>query len=291
MCDANRGPGRTASRMDVPGVAVQHGPRRILLKWHMLRRAPDDPAHTRANLRTGLDRGAALEVDLQFSADGAGVCLHDETLDLETTGRGPVAALLARDIPALRQRDRHGGILPDPPLLLEEVVHAARSQPPASRGAIQLDVKAMAVDARARSQFAALVAPAATSFTVSGEDFGLVERLAAAAPGVRLGFEPLRLFRDHPPREAEGFRRLAARMLAEAPRAEIVYLHAGLALAALACGENLVGRLVEAGRAVDCWTIDPHRSAVADTLRRLAEAGCGQITTNGPEAIASLFRA
>ncbi len=168
---------------------------------------------------------------------------------------------------------------------------AARREAPAARGAIQLDVKALAVDERACARFAALVTPAAERFTVSGEDFGLVERLAAAAPGVRLGFEPLRLFRDDPPREAEGFRQLAARMLAAAPSAEIVYVHAGLALAALACGENLVGRLVDAGRAVDCWTIDPHRSAVADTLRRLAEAGCGQITTNGPEAIASLFQA
>jgi hypothetical protein len=79
-------------------------------------------------------------------------------------------------------------------------------------------------------------------------------------------------------------------MLTAAPAAEIFYLHAGLALAAEACGESLVGRLVEAGKQVDCWTIDPHRSRVADSIRQLAAVGCLQVTTNGPEALEALWR-
>jgi glycerophosphoryl diester phosphodiesterase len=279
-----------AARSFPAGVALRHGERRILLKWHMLRRTPGDPPHARSNLRTGLERGAVLEVDLQFSADGVGVCLHDETLDAETTGRGPVERLTASAIAALRQRGDHGEVLQDPPLRLEEVVEAVKRQPPPVRGGIQLDLKAASLDARSCAHFAELVGAAAEHFTVAGEDWVQVERLAAAAPGVRLGFEPLRLFRDDPPRGPAEFRRLAARMLAAAPGAEIVYLHTGLVLGALACGEDLVGRLVEAGKQVDCWTIDPHRTGVADTLHRLAEAGCGQITTNGPEAIEALWR-
>ncbi|MDX1650453.1 MAG: glycerophosphodiester phosphodiesterase family protein, partial [Myxococcota bacterium] len=202
-----------------PGVALRHGDRRIRLKWHMLRRRPPDPAHARANLREGLARGAALEVDLQFSADGVGVCLHDETLDAETTGRGPVAARTAREIAALRQRGEDGVVGDEPPLRLDEVVEEAARRPPAHRGAIQLDLKALALDDRSVAGFAGLVGPSAGRFTVAGEDWPLVERLVAAAPGVRPGFEPLRLFRHRPPREPAGFRELAARMLAAAPGA------------------------------------------------------------------------
>jgi glycerophosphoryl diester phosphodiesterase len=272
------------------GVALRHGGRAILLKWHMLRRTPADPAHSRANLRAGLARGAALEVDLQFSADGVGVCLHDDTLDAETSGRGPVHQQTARALVALRQRGEGGEILGEPPLRLEEVVEEVRRAAPSARGALQLDLKAPVLDERSVAGFAELVGGAAESFTVAGEDWSLVERLASAAPGVRLGFEPLRLFQDDPPRDPAAFRELAARMLAAAPGAEIVYLHTGLALRALACGEDLIGRLVEAGKQVDCWTIDPHRTAVADTLRRIADAGCGQVTTNGPEALEALWR-
>jgi glycerophosphoryl diester phosphodiesterase len=273
------------------GVALHLGERRILLKWHMLRRLPGDPAHSRSNLRIGLERGARLEVDLQFCADGEGVCLHDETLDAETTGSGPAHALTAEAFAALRQRGARGEILREAPLRLAEVVESARRAPALDRGAIQLDLKVDSLGERAPRRFAELMHGVAERFTLSGEDWPLVERLAEAAPGVRLGFEPLRLYQDDPPRDAAGFRCLAARMLAAAPGSEILYLHAGLALGALARGEDLVGRLVDAGKQVDCWTIDPHRTRVADTLRRLAEAGCHQITTNGPEALEAIWRA
>jgi glycerophosphoryl diester phosphodiesterase len=271
------------------GVALRHGGRRILLKWHMLRRAPGDPPHDRSNLRTGLERGAAVEVDLQFTADGVGVCLHDATLEAETTGRGPVRERTWREVAALRQRDDRGQARAEPPLSLAEVVEEARRREGLLPGAIQLDLKAEELDARSIAFFRDVVGPVAGRFTVAGEDAALVERLAAAAPGVRRGYEPLRLFRDDPPREPAAFRALASRMLDAAPGAEIVYLHTGLALAGLACGEDLVARLVEAGRRVDCWTIDPHRTGVADTLRRLAGSGCDQVTTNGPEALEALW--
>jgi len=271
------------------GVALRCGARDVLLKWHMLRRVPDDPAHERANLGLGLARGAVVEVDLRFSADGVGLCLHDATLEAETTGRGAVADRSARELAALRQRDAHGRATEHPPLRLDEVAVAVRRTPPPTRGAVQLDLKA-AAGARSRARFAEQLADVAEHFTLSGEVWPDVVRLAGAAPGIRLGFEPLPLFRDDPPRDPDGFRALAGAILQAAPEAEIVYLHAGLALAALQAGEDLIGRLVDAGRAVDCWTVDPHRTGVVGTLERLAGAGCHQITTNGPEALDALWR-
>lgn len=275
-----------------PGVALVHGARVIRLKWHMLRRRPDDPGHQRANLRTGLARGATLEVDLQLTADGDGVCVHDETLDAETTGRGPVRALSTRAVRALRQRDDRGVPLGESPLFLGELTEAVRSVSP-GRGSVQLDLKAPPedFDTRALDRLAAEVRDVTAAFTLSGEDWPLVRRAGRRVPGARLGFEPLPLFRTRPPRSAAEVRDLVARILAAAPEAEIVYLHAGLALRALALGEDPVARLVDAGRAVDCWTVDPHRTAVARSLARLIASGCAQVTTNGPEALERLWSA
>ena len=60
------------------------------LKWHKLRQRRDDTPFLRANLAAGLAGGAAMEVDLSATADGDFVCVHDTTLDRETTGTGLV---------------------------------------------------------------------------------------------------------------------------------------------------------------------------------------------------------
>jgi len=257
----------------------------------MLRRSPADSAHSRTNLRVALERRAVAEVDLQFSADGDGVCLHDEGLEAETTGGGAVGAVSTDGLRRLRQLGGEGEILETCPLLLEEVVAAAGLGAP-PRASIQLDLKAGRGDLSDRTcaRFTELLGPRAACFTLSGEDWPAVRRLAKDVPQVRLGFEPLRLFRNDWPRRPAEFRALVERIIATAPEAEIVYLHAGLALRGLAAGENPIARLVDAGRLVDCWTVDPHRTAVGQTLQRLIEAGCDQITTNGPEAIEARWR-
>ncbi len=76
--------------------STPHEPRLPRLKWHMLRRRRGDPPFFRRNLVAGLEAGAALEVDLVVTADGHFLCLHDLTLDAETTGTGP---LLRRPAP------------------------------------------------------------------------------------------------------------------------------------------------------------------------------------------------
>ncbi|HET6520211.1 MAG TPA: glycerophosphodiester phosphodiesterase family protein, partial [Geminicoccaceae bacterium] len=275
------------------GISLDHRGRRIALKWHMLRREPSDPAHWRPNLALALERGATAEIDLVFSADGEGVCLHDLTLDRETTGRGPARARSAEELRALRQRGRDNAPTGKPPLLLREVVAAARAAPvPPAPGSIQIDLKEphAALNPVARRRFAETLGDAAGWFTLAGCEWPAVTALAAAAPGVRLGFDPLDFHEHAPPETPDGFRALAALTLATAPEASILYLEADLVLRGLAHGINVLEPLRAAGKDVDCWTVDPDRPHLIRDLEALFEAGANQITTNAPEAIEALWR-
>lgn len=74
------------------------------VKWHMLRRQKSDAAFLRENLVAALEIGAACEVDIVFTADGHALCLHDRTLDRETTGHGRVADMTRAETERLHQR-------------------------------------------------------------------------------------------------------------------------------------------------------------------------------------------
>ena len=60
-------------------------------------------------------------------------------------------------------------------------------------------------------------------------------------------------------------------------------------LAALDAGVNLVTAVTVAGAQVDAWTIDADRPDLQDVLRRLMAAGCQQITSNDPQALAPVI--
>ncbi|MBL8702660.1 MAG: hypothetical protein JNK67_30045 [Alphaproteobacteria bacterium] len=261
------------------------------LKWHMLRRRKSDPPHLRANLEAALRAGAACEVDIGFTADGHAVCLHDATLDRETTGTGPVAAATRAAIERLRQRGADGAPLPDAPLFLDEVSDAVRRIGAAAPALVQLDVKppAAALTAAVLDGIAAALGDRADSFVAGGYEWPTIERLQRAAPGLHGGFDPLAFYPRDVKLDAAQFRALGARTVATAPSASIYYLEAKLVLAALDCGVNLVAAATGAGASVDAWTIDADRPGLHAVLRRLVDAGCGQITTNDPEALGPII--
>jgi glycerophosphoryl diester phosphodiesterase len=261
------------------------------LKWHMLRRRKVDPPHLRANLEAALRAGAACEVDLVFTADGHGVCLHDTTLDRETTGTGPVVLRTRAEIERLRQRGADGAALDSPPLFLDEVAAAARRVGVRVPALLQLDVKPRLdeVPAGALARIAAVLGGDSDAFVAGGYDWSAIQALRAAIPGLHGGFDPLDLY----PRRLSGlgpdvFRDLVARTLEIAPDAAIYYLEARLVLAALDAGVDLVGPLGARGAPIDAWTIDAGRQDLRATLGRLIAAGCRQITTNDPETLAPL---
>ncbi|WMS45148.1 glycerophosphodiester phosphodiesterase family protein [Acuticoccus sp. MNP-M23] len=52
----------------------------------------DAPENTLAAVEAAVEAGYAVEIDLQFTADGGLIILHDPTLERTTGGEGPVAA-------------------------------------------------------------------------------------------------------------------------------------------------------------------------------------------------------
>lgn len=250
---------------------LAHGGRTVRLKWHKLRRKPEDPPFSRANLRIGLAAGASLEVDLRRLACGRFVCLHDAELEGETTGRGPVAAIDAETIAGLEMRHAAG----ERPLLLDELAEAVRAGPCAPGALIQLDLKAGAgeIDATSGTLLAEALDGIAGHFILSGCDWEAVKRLGGAVPGLALGYDP---YDDAGNDPAEAMRAVRQR----APEADTVYLHRELVRGAHEQAHPLVARLRAQGGRVDCWKIDyGDPSAIADLRAAIAE-GCDQITTN-----------
>ncbi|MEO6595249.1 MAG: glycerophosphodiester phosphodiesterase family protein [Planctomycetota bacterium] len=253
----------------------------------MLRRRKSDAAFQRVNLASALQSGAACEVDIVLAADGHALCLHDLTLDRETTGHGRVADATRATIERCRQRGSDGAVLGSAPLFLDEVAAAVAAHGSVAPASVQLDVKlpAQALTPRSLDRIASMLRDQADSFIASAYEWETVQRLVVAAPGLHAGFDPLAFYPRSFQLDADGFRSIAARMLATAPNASIYYLEAKLILAALAHGVDLVRVVTGAGAQVDAWTIDADHPHLSDVLLRLIDLGCHQITSNDPERL------
>jgi len=261
------------------------------LKWHMLRRRKSDAAFQRENLAAALRSGAACEVDIVLTSDGHALCLHDQTLDRETTGHGPVADATRATIERCHQRGHDGKALDAAPLFLDEVAVAVAALGAVAPASVQLDVKvpAQALTKGVLDRIARVLSNHADAFIASAYDWQTVQCLVAAAPGVRAGFDPLAFYPRSLRLDAEGFKGIAARTLEAAPNASMYYLEARLMLAALEHGVDLVDEVTGAGAQVDAWTIDADHPHVSDVLRRLIDLGCHQITTNDPERLCRII--
>lgn len=265
-------------------------PMRPRVKWHMLRSRRAEPPHLRDNLARVLAAGATGEVDIVFTADGHPVCLHDLTLDRETTGCGPVAARTRAEIEALRQRGAEGEALSTAPLFLSEVIEAVRAAEMTEASHLQLDLKEPTemFGAASLSRLADLIRPVARHIVVGGTDWSGLELIRDLVPDLRLGFDPLDWYGSRLPARADWYRALGRFVVETAPEAAIYYLEARLVLAGLDHGVDLVAEVTARGAEVDAWTIDASRPDVEADLRRLIAAGCRQITTNDPLRITTL---
>jgi len=260
------------------------------LKWHMLRRRKADPPFLRENLVAALRSGAACEVDVVLTADGHALCLHDRTLDRETTGHGRVADATRAEIERLRQRGPDGVALESAPLFLDEVAATVTALGVPAPALVQLDLKcgADALTAPALDRLARLLGPDVDAYIASAYEWEAVRRLVDAAPGLHAGFDPLAFYPRSLALDAAGFIDVAARTLHTAPGASFYYLEAKLILAALARGVDLVGAVTRDGARVDAWTLDADLPQLTEVLRTLIDAGCHQITSNDPERLAGI---
>jgi glycerophosphoryl diester phosphodiesterase len=266
------------------GVSIAFEGRRILLKWHKLRRYRTDPPFSLANLGAGLAAGASLEIDIRVLADGSWVCLHDDVLDRETDGHGPVCAVDAASIRKLRL----AGAEYAPPLLADAAREIAAA--PATHACLQLDLKERreALSPAAVESFARTIGPVAGTCLLSGTDWEAVRQLGAAIPSLRLGFDPLRLAEGRDLAGAESMAALVEEVAATAPEAAAFYLNHRFVMRALAIGIDPVKRLKRDGALIDIWTLDPTTPEIDAVLAAILAAGADQITTNDPVAMARL---
>jgi glycerophosphoryl diester phosphodiesterase len=231
---------------------------------------------------------------------------HDETLDRETTGRGPLRSVSTAEFRRLRLRDSD-----EPPATLADVVEALRHvQRPLK---VQVDFKdALPVAAEVAAAFLAALAPLRANphlEVIVGclADWNL-RMLRRMDPTLAVGLdfalyldspgqEPLRLptrinaygyLDDHP----LGYRRfLPVQLYLEdriealinlLPGANEVYLGKAFVQQALRDGVNPVALIhrTRPGMLVDVWTINADDPDFPSSLAAALGAGAGQITTD-----------
>ena len=270
---------------DAAGVAIQAGSRPVLLKWHMLRRRHGEPPFSLRNLHDGVALGASVEIDIQLLGDGNWICLHDDVLDEETDGSGPVKAIGAAEA----QRLRIAGADYAPPLLSDVVRIVAQH----ARGGtcVQIDLKesAVALDQTAIDNFAALVAPVAAHCLLSGTDWAAVAALGDAVPAMPLGFDPYDMAENRRFRDAADIEAFMQEVRAVSGKVRTFYLWHQFVSDALALGADPVGLLKKHGSFVDVWTLDPATPDIEALLPAMVDAGADQITTNDAVGMAALW--
>ncbi|AFR47486.1 glycerophosphodiester phosphodiesterase [Gordonia sp. KTR9] len=271
-------------------IHIDHDGHRTMLKWHRGRRRAADPAFTATRIVEGMRLGASIEVDLVIHADRGFAVLHDRTVDHATTGTGAVSALPASYLRELHLRDNSGRPIDDRVLLLEDLTDLFDGVDIAPTASLQLDFKEddAALDVAAVEVFARSVAPHAGHYILSCGDAAAVETLTSAAPGVRIGYDPCHHGAAEAALRSGDFDGFVDRAVAASPDAEMVYLENRLILAADRRGHDLIGAFHERGRLVDGYTVTRVGPRVAPEIRRLLELRVDQITTDDPEALATL---
>lgn len=224
----------------------------------------DAPENTLAAFRLAMEQGAdMIELDVQLSADGHLVVIHDPTVDRTTDGRGLVSDLTLEQIKAL---DAGSGFSPayagEKVPTLDEVLDWAASRIPLAieikNGPIYYSgIESKIVDAL-RSH------DAAGSCLVISFDHNAVLRVKQLSPETATGV----LFACCPVSPAS---------LAAAARADVLLPH----------WSNLTPEMVRSvhsrGLAVSPWVIDDERE-----MRRALSLGVDGVATNYPGKLASL---
>jgi glycerophosphoryl diester phosphodiesterase len=273
------------------GIAITSGDHVTRLKWHRLQRSHSDLPFTPRRLLEGLAAGASMEVDLRLHADHSFVCLHDETLDRETSGSGLVAAASLEQLRRLTLRNAMG-TTGEGLILLEDLAELARGMA-APDALIQLDLKEVdaALDRHTVENFRRTMACIAGNCILSGGEWNAISRLADALPAMRRGFDPCADDTLEHLRDGIDCLDFVESTLATAPEAEMIYLDYRLILAAEGLGIDLVAPFRAAGKAVDAWTLNTDHAGAARSVKRLVALKVDQITTDEPDALQTLYEA
>jgi glycerophosphoryl diester phosphodiesterase len=212
------------------------------------------PENTVESARQAFTEGADMvEVDVQLTADGEVVLMHDDTVDRTTDGTGCVSALTAAEIAAL---DADGVPVPT----LEGFLAAVD-------GDVNVEIKlhegdacpAQDPDALADAVVATLrAATGDREVLVSSFDLDVLRRVRSAAPSIPIGYLSSSAA-DVDVAAAEGF--------------EAIHLLSAVA------NVRTVRRAHDAGLAVNVWTVDGE-----DDVRGVLDVGVDGVITDTVEA-------
>ncbi len=191
-----------------------------------------------------------MELDLQVRGDGGFVVLHDDMLNRETTGTGPVAGQTGPQIAALRYRMQDCA-----PILSEDLAGMLGA---AHRDAVlQFDMKNTweEVGPRRLGHFAALFADRPGGIIVSGGSIPLIRALATRLPDLKRGYDPTDdLLKMGPVAGLAGVERHLTAVLRDVVKPDMVYLQWQMVLATARQGLDMVALAHAEGVQVDAWT-------------------------------------
>ncbi|MAS95366.1 MAG: hypothetical protein CMO55_19375 [Verrucomicrobiales bacterium] len=92
-------------------------------------KADDAPENSVANVEVAISKGYDVyETDIRRTADGAFVVVHDDTLDRETNGSGPVENLTINEVKSLKKRYRDGTISEHKVALFKDLLTAGKGR-------------------------------------------------------------------------------------------------------------------------------------------------------------------
>lgn len=220
------------------------------LKWHRLRRSMADPEFGAAVMAEGFRIGASMELDLQVRGDGGFVVLHDDSLDRETTGTGPVALAGGAEIAALRYRQQ-----PCAPILSEDLASMLGAAHPGAL--LQFDMKNTweEVGPRGLDHFAALFGDRLDHIIVSGGSIPLIRALAERLPDLKRGYDPTDDLLDlWPTGGLVAMERHLRTVLRDAVKPDMIYLQWQMVVEAARKGLDMVAMAHREGVQVDAWT-------------------------------------
>ncbi|SCB58394.1 Glycerophosphoryl diester phosphodiesterase [Rhizobium aethiopicum] len=236
--------------LDAQGLEISHAGHRTRLKWHRLRKRIADPLFSAVVMTEGFAAGASMELDLRVRADGGFVVLHDEELEGETTGHGPIAEKSINDLRDIRMKE--GG---RPLILSEDLADMMQATHPAAL--LQFDMKDdyEAIGTRGIEHLAVHFRDIAASVIVSGGSLDLIVAVKEKLPHLLRGIDPTEKL--YAIRQASGWRAAETELRADLrgpTEPDTVYLHWQLILDAAKDGLDMIGLCRDEGKRVDAWT-------------------------------------
>ncbi|MDR9804036.1 glycerophosphodiester phosphodiesterase [Rhizobium hidalgonense] len=236
--------------LDAQGLEISHLGHRTRLKWHRLRKRFADPLFSAEVMAEGFAAGASMELDLRVRADGGFVVLHDEELEGETTGHGPIAEKSIGDIGDIRMKEG------DRPLILSEDL-AAMLQSAHPAALLQFDMKDDygAIGARGIEHLAAHFRDIAASVIVSAGSLDLIVAVKEKIPNLMRGIDPTNKLGDIG--QASGWKAVETELRADLrgpTEPDTIYLHWQLILDAANGGLDMIALCQDQGKRVDAWT-------------------------------------